>query len=341
MAGYTVAVVGATGLVGRTMLQVLEERAFPTGELRAIASARSAGQDVPFQGRLHRVREISADAFSGVDVALFSAGGGTAREWAPVAAAAGAVVIDNSSAFRMEADVPLIVPEVNAHALVDAAPRIIANPNCSTIQMVVALQPLHARYGIRRIVVCTYQAVSGAGKKGVDQLHAEREGKNAAVRAFPHPIAGNVLPHIAAFDDDGFTTEERKMIEETRKIFEDPRILVSPTCVRVPVDTSHSEAVHVELAAPYDLADVRSMLEDAPGVIVIDDPESTAYPLAMNAAGRDEVFVGRLRRDPSAENGLIMWVVSDNLRKGAATNAVQIAEVWKARREQENGASPA
>ncbi len=340
MAGYTVAVVGATGLVGRAMLQVLEERNFPVGELRPVATARSAGTEVSFRGAMHRVVEVSEEAFVGVDVALFSAGGDTAKQWAPAAVAAGAVVIDNSSAFRMHPDVPLIVPEVNPAALQGAAPRIIANPNCSTIQMVVALEPLRARYGIRRIVVCTYQAVSGAGKKGVDQLRTELEGKNAVVRAFAHPIAGNALPHIAAFDPDGFTTEERKMIEETRKIFGDPEIRVSPTCVRIPVGTSHSEAVHVELAAAYELEDVRAMLESAPGVIVIDDPESTAYPLATNATGRDEVFVGRLRRDPSVDNGLIMWVVADNLRKGAATNAVQIAELWRMLREQEQS-SPA
>jgi aspartate-semialdehyde dehydrogenase len=333
MNGYSVAVVGATGLVGRTMVRVLEERAFPVSRLVPIATARSAGTTLAFGGAMHEVVAISDEAFTGVDVALFSAGGDTARVWAPVAVRHGAVVIDNSSAFRMHAEVPLIVPEVNAAALPDAAPRIIANPNCSTIQMVMALEPLHQHYGLRRVVVCTYQSVSGAGKKGIDQLRAEREGGNARVRAFAHPIADNALPHIASFEDDGFTTEERKMIEETRKILGDQSIRVSPTCVRVPVTTSHSEALHIELASAYDLSEIRQLLESTPGVLVIDDPESTAYPMATTATGRDEVFVGRLRRDPSVEHGLIMWVVSDNLRKGAATNAVQIAELWRTLRE--------
>ena len=333
MSGYTVAVVGATGLVGRTMLTVLEERRFPVTRLVPVATPRSAGTLLPFAGSAHPVLPIVESVFEGVDIALFSAGGDVAREWAPVAVAHGAVVIDNSNAFRMDTDVPLIVPEVNGGALRDATPRIIANPNCSTIQMVVALHPLHERYGIHRVVVCTYQSVSGAGKRGVDQLEKELQGENSSVRAFAHPIAGNALPHIAAFDDDGFTTEEHKMISETRKILGDERIAVSPTCVRVPVRFSHSEAVHVELRTAFEIADVRAALEAMPGVIVIDDPEATAYPLASIATGRDAVFVGRLRRDPSVANGLIMWVVSDNLRKGAATNAVQIAERWRELRE--------
>ena len=329
MNGYTVAVVGATGLVGRTMLTVLEERRFPVRRIVPVATERSAGQTISFGSSDHPVRPISEEAFDGVDIALFSAGGGTAKQWAPVAVRHGAVVIDNSSAFRMHPDVPLIVPEVNPGALADAAPRIIANPNCSTIQMVVALHPLQQRYGIRRVVVSTYQSASGAGKKGVDQLEAELAGGNARVRAFAHPLAGNALPHIAAFEDDGFTTEERKMVDETHKILGDPGIGVSPTCVRIPVPFCHSEAVHVELRAPFAMEDVRRDLEEMPGVIVIDDPDATAYPLATIATGRDEVFIGRLRRDPSVEHGLIMWVVSDNLRKGAATNAVQIAELWR------------
>jgi aspartate-semialdehyde dehydrogenase len=333
MGGYTVAVVGATGLVGRTMLDVLEQRRFPVSRLVPVATERSVGSTVRFGGEEHDVLAVTEDVFDGVDIALFSAGGGTAKQWAPVAVERGSVVIDNSSAFRMHGDVPLLVPEVNAAALSDASPRIIANPNCSTIQMVVALQPLQARYGIQRIVVCTYQSVSGAGKRGVDQLETELRGENSSVRAFAHPIAGNVLPHIAMFEDDGFTTEERKMIEETRKIFGDEEIRISPTCVRVPVPFCHSEAVHVELRREFDLGEVREAIEAMPGVLVIDDPEATAYPLATIAAGRDEVFVGRLRRDPSVENGLIMWVVSDNLRKGAATNAVQIAELWRTLRE--------
>jgi aspartate-semialdehyde dehydrogenase len=315
------------------MLKVLEERDFPVATVRAIASERSAGTTVPFRGELLEVVAISEAAFDEVEVALFSAGSEVAKRWAPIAVAAGAVVIDNSSAFRMHPEVPLIVPEVNAAALTDAMPRIIANPNCSTIQMVVALQPLYSHYGIHRVVVCTYQSASGAGQRGIDQLRAELQGLNPSVRAFPHPIADNALPQIASFDEDGFTTEERKLIEETRKILGDQSIRVSPTCVRVPVSISHSEAVHIELKNPYELADVRDLLERMPGVIVIDDPEATAYPLASVAAGRDEVFVGRLRRDPSVDNGLIMWVVSDNLRKGAATNAVQIAELWRSLRE--------
>ena len=333
MNGYSVAVVGATGLVGRAMVRVLEERAFPVSRLVPIATARSAGTTLAFGGAMHEVIAISDEAFAGVEIALFSAGGDTARAWAPVAVRHGAVVIDNSSAFRMHAEVPLIVPEVNAAALTDAEPRIIANPNCSTIQMVMALQPLHRRLGVHRVVVCTYQSVSGAGKKGIDQLRAELEGGNARVRAVAHPIMDNALPHIATFDDDGFTTEERKMIEETRKILGDQNIRVSPTCVRVPVTTCHSEALHIELDSAFELSDIRDLLESMPGVLVIDDPQSTAYPLATTATGRDEVFVGRLRRDPSIENGLIMWVVSDNLRKGAATNAVQIAELWTTLRE--------
>ncbi|MBR9976253.1 MAG: aspartate-semialdehyde dehydrogenase [Bacteroidetes bacterium] len=333
MNSYRIAVVGATGLVGRTMLNVLEERRFPVSRIIPVATERSAGTTVPFAGEELPVVAIGEDVFDGIDIALFSAGGSTAKTWAPVAVKHGAVVIDNSSAFRMQEDVPLIVPEVNAAHLPDAAPRIIANPNCSTIQMVVALAPLQRRYGIRRIVVSTYQSVSGAGKKGLDQLEMELEGRNSPVRAFPHPIAGNALPHIAAFEDDGCTTEERKMIDETRKILDDATIGVSPTCVRIPVPFCHSEALHVELRAPFAIDDVRSALEELPGVILIDDPESTAYPLATIATGRDEVFIGRLRRDPSVENGLIMWVVSDNLRKGAATNAVQIAELWRLLRE--------
>lgn len=331
--GYTVAVVGATGLVGRTMLQVLEERGFPVGRIVPVATERSAGKTVTFAGRGYEVQAIGDNVFDGVDIALFSAGGATAKHWAPIAVAHGAVVIDNSSAFRMQEDVPLIVPEVNASALPDASPRIIANPNCSTIQMVVALQPLHARYGLRRVVVCTYQSASGAGQKGVDQLETELKGENSSVRAFAHPIVGNALPHIAAFEADGFTTEEHKMIDETRKILGEPLLAVSPTCVRVPVPYSHSEAVHVELKSAFDLDELRSALENMAGVIVIDDPEATAYPLATIATGRDEVFVGRLRRDPTVEHGVIMWVVSDNLRKGAATNAVQIAEHWRMLRE--------
>ncbi|MBN1448733.1 MAG: aspartate-semialdehyde dehydrogenase [Bacteroidetes bacterium] len=330
---YTVAVVGASGLVGRMMIKVLQERSFPVGELRLLASERSAGASLSFWGEDYPVREVVADAFENVDIALFSAGSTAARRWAPVAVEHGAVVIDNSSAFRMELDVPLIVPEVNPHALQDARPRIIANPNCSTIQMVITLKPLQKRYGLRRIVVCTYQAVSGAGQKGVDQLEDELQGRLPRTRAFPHAIAGNAIPQIAQFEEDGFTVEERKMIHETRKILEDESIGVSPTCVRIPVMHAHSEAVHAELRTPFEIDDVRALLADCPGIVLIDDPDATAYPLATMAAGSDEVYVGRIRRDPSVEHGIALWVVSDNLRKGAATNAVQIAELWRTIRE--------
>lgn len=334
MMDYTVAVVGASGLVGRTMIKVLQERSFPVKKLRLLASARSAGTKLSFWGEDIPVEEISASAFENVDIALFSAGSAASREWAPVAVEHGVVVIDNSSAFRMAPNVPLIVPEVNPHALPDTAPRIIANPNCSTIQMVVALHPLQQRYGLRRVVVCTYQAVSGAGQKGVRQLEGELRGELMSERAFPHAIAGNAIPQIAQFADDGFTVEEHKMINETRKILEDTALAVSPTCVRIPVAHAHSEAVHVELSAPFDLAEVRALFAEQRGMVLLDDPDATAYPLATMAAGQDEVYIGRIRKDPSVENGLAFWVVADNLRKGAATNAVQIAELWRSLREQ-------
>ena len=331
---YTVAVAGATGLVGRTMIKVLQERSFPVGSLRLFASERSAGMKLSFWGEDIDVQPIAEDAFDGVDIALFSAGGSVAREWAPTAVEHGAVVIDNSSAFRMHGDVPLIVPEVNPDALPDASPRIIANPNCSTIQMVAALKPLQERYGLRRVVVCTYQAVSGAGQQGVDQLEAELRGELPTKRAFPHAILGNAIPQIAQFADDGYTVEEHKMINETRKILADAQLGVSPTCVRVPIADAHSEALHVELEKEFDLEEVRALLQNTAGIIVLDDPDATSYPLAAMAAGRDEVYVGRFRRDFSVKNGLAFWVVADNLRKGAATNAVQIAELWRTLREQ-------
>ncbi|MCB2203953.1 aspartate-semialdehyde dehydrogenase [bacterium] len=334
MIDYVIAVVGATGLVGRTMLQVLEEHSFPVRELRPLASERSAGSVIQFRGRDIPVHPVSADAFDGVDIALFSAGGAASREWAPVAVERGAVVIDNSSAWRMHADVPLIVPEVNPSALPDTRARIIANPNCSTIQMVVALKPLHDAYTLQRVIVSTYQAVSGAGSKGLRQLEQERLGNSSVENTFPHAIDGNALPQIAAFADDGFTLEEHKMIDETRKILALPQLAVSPTCVRVPVADSHSEAVSAEFARDFSIDEVRSLLGAFPGVIVQDDPDAAEYPLAAAARGRDEVFVGRLRRDPGVDRGLMMWVVSDNLRKGAATNAVQIAELWRKMKEE-------
>ncbi len=325
MKQYTVAVVGATGLVGRKMLEVLQERNFPVKDLRLLASARSVGVSLPFGDASVIVEELTAECFRGVDVALFSAGGAVSKETAPQAVAAGAVVVDNSSAWRMAPEVPLVVPEVNPQALKEHR-GIIANPNCSTIQMVVALHPLHRRYQIKRVVAATYQAVSGSGKTAVEQLRAEIAGSAVPQPAYPHPIAYNCLPQVDVFLEDGYTREEHKMIRETRKIMAAPQLAITATCVRTPVITGHSEALNVEFCRPFDLEEVREILRRSPGIILEDDPGRSRYPMPINAAGRDEVFVGRLRRDPSIENGLDMWVVSDNLRKGAATNTVQIAE---------------
>lgn len=322
---YRVAVVGATGLVGQKMVQVLEERQFPVEQLLPIASESSVGKSVEFRGTPVKIQPLTPAVFSGVDMALFSAGAAVSREYAPIAAQAGAVVIDNSSAWRMHPAVPLIVPEVNAHALREHR-GIIANPNCSTIQMVVVLHPLHLRYHIQRIVVSTYQAVTGTGKLAVQQLEEEiRDGRSQA-GAYPHPIAYNCLPHIDVFYEDGYTKEEHKMIDETRKIMEDDALQVSPTCVRVPVLGGHSEAINLEFRRPFDLEEARAILAASPGIVVQDAPDRNVYPMPIHSHDRDEVFVGRLRRDPSVDNGLNLWVVSDNLRKGAATNAVQIAE---------------
>lgn len=326
MREFAVAVVGATGLVGRKMVQVLEERKFPVRSLKLLASPRSEGTTLTFRGRAERVQALTPSSFSGVDVALFSAGATVSREFAPLAAGAGALAIDNSSAFRMDTNVPLVVPEVNP-ATIRQHKGIIANPNCSTIQMVVALKPLHDRWRIRRIVVSTYQSVTGAGKKGLNQLEDE-VGKRTGERKFPHQIAFNILPQVDVFMDDRYTREEHKMMDETRKIMGDATIRVSATCVRVPVYGGHSESVNVEFEKPYELAEVREALRKAPGVILQDDPEQSVYPMPLNAWEKDEVFVGRLRRDISVDNGLDLWIVADNLRKGAATNAVQIAEEW-------------
>ena len=326
MREFAVAVVGASGLVGRKMIQVLEERKFPVRALTLLASPRSAGTTLSFRGKAERVHTLSPTSFSGVDVALFSAGAAVSKEFAPVAAGAGALVIDNSSAFRLDKDVPLVVPEVNPSAI-RRHKGIIANPNCSTIQMVVALKPLHDRWRIRRIVVSTYQSVTGAGKKGLTQLEDE-VGKRSGERKFPHPIAFNILPQVDVFMDDRYTKEEHKMMDETRKIMGDPDIRVSATCVRVPVYGGHSESVNVEFEKPYELADVREALRGAPGVVLQDDPGESLYPMPLNAWEKDDVFVGRVRRDISVDNGLDLWIVADNLRKGAATNAVQIAEEW-------------
>ena len=319
-----VAVVGATGLVGSKMLEVLEERNFPVTELLPVASSRSWGRQVRFQGKDWTV--ISADeAIARRPVlALFSAGGAVSAELTPRFAAAGCYVVDNSSCWRMDPSVPLVVPEINADVLT-ANDHIIANPNCSTIQMVLPLAPLHKAFGIKRIVVSTYQSVTGAGQRGIEQLEAERAGGGGS--KFPHPIDLNILPHIDSFLPDGYTKEEMKMVNETRKILRDPGIAVSATTVRVPVKGGHSESVNIEFLRPYDLAQARALMAAMPGVVVQDKPEENLYPMPLYAWGKDEVFVGRIRRDISVENGLNLWCVSDNLRKGAATNAVQIAQV--------------
>jgi aspartate-semialdehyde dehydrogenase len=333
--GYRVAVVGATGQVGSLMLALLREREFPAREIVPFASERSAGRELG-DGLL--VRALAEDAIEGFDLALFSAGGATSGEWAPRFARAGAIVVDNSSRWRMQDDVPLVVSEVNPGALDALAASahegaIIANPNCSTMQMVVALKPIHDEAGIERLVISTYQAVSGTGRRAVDELleqsHAllhERE--ISPPHEYAHQIAFNALPHAGSFAaGEDHTDEERKLMSETRKILGDDSIRISATCVRVPVVTGHSEAVNVQTRAPLSPERARELLERAPGVSVLDDPGSARYPQAISAAGRDEVFVGRIRRDPSHERALDMWIVSDNLRKGAATNAVQIAEL--------------
>ncbi len=319
-----VAVVGATGLVGTKMLQVLAERRFPVTELLPVASERSVGKEVEFNGKKYKVVSMQDAIAAQPAVALFSAGGSTSTEWAPKFAEAGITVIDNSSAWRMDPKVPLVVPEVNAQVLT-AADKIIANPNCSTIQMVVALQPLHQRYGVKRVVVSTYQSVTGTGKKAVDQLFNERAGKEGEM-AYKYQIDLNALPQIDVFLDNGYTKEEMKMVKETMKIMGDDSIRVTATTVRIPVMGGHSESVNVEFNQDFDLAELRQVLSEAPGVVVQDDPAQQIYPMPLWAHEKDEVFVGRLRRDETQPNTLNMWIVSDNLRKGAATNAVQIAE---------------
>lgn len=322
-----VAVVGATGLVGSKMLQVLEERRFPVTELLPVASERSIGKKVKFMGKEWDVM-LPADAVAKKPVlAIFSAGGGVSAEWAPKFAAVGCRVVDNSSYWRMDPTKKLVVPEINADVLTKDD-YIIANPNCSTIQMVLPLAPLHKVYRIKRIVVSTYQSVTGTGMKGLSQLLAEREGKEwgSYPAVYPCPIEGNILPHIDSFLETGYTKEEMKMVNETRKILRDDSIRVTATTVRVPVYGGHSESVNVEFERPFELADVRRLMAEMPGVIVQDDPKNNVYPMPINAWEKDEVFVGRIRRDESIDNGLNLWCVSDNLRKGAATNAVQIAQ---------------
>jgi aspartate-semialdehyde dehydrogenase len=319
-----VAVVGATGLVGTQMIRVLEERNFPVTEFIPVASEKSVGKKVTFKGKEYAVVGMQDAIRMKPQLAIFSAGGGTSKAWAPKFSEAGTTVVDNSSAWRMEPDIKLVVPEVNAHVLTKTD-KIIANPNCSTIQMVVALVGLHKAYRVKRIVVSTYQSVTGTGKKAVDQLMNERKGVSGDM-AYPYRIDLNALPHIDVFLDNGYTKEEMKMVNETRKIMEDDTIRVTATTVRIPVIGGHSEAVNVEFEKEFELADVRRILENSEGVIVMDDPKNNIYPMPINSHNRDEVFVGRLRRDETQPKTLNMWVVSDNLRKGAATNAIQIAE---------------
>ena len=318
------AVVGATGLVGTEILEVLQEHQFPYDQLLLVASERSKGKVIEYMGKSHVIIGLEDAVAAQPEIAIFSAGGSTSLEWAPKFAAVGTVVIDNSSAWRMDPSKKLVVPEINAHEIT-STDKIIANPNCSTIQMVLALEPLRQRYGIKRIVVSTYQSVTGTGKAAVDQMMAERQGKTPEM-VYPHKIDMNVLPHIDVFQPNGYTKEEMKMIKETKKIFSDESIQVTSTTVRVPTMGGHSEAVNVEFKQDFDLAEVRSLLENAPGIIVQDDPANFVYPMPIHAHKKDEVFVGRLRRDESQPNTLNMWIVADNLRKGAATNAVQIAE---------------
>ncbi len=329
---FNVAVAGATGAVGNQMIACLEEMNFPVKAIRLLASPRSAGRRLRFRGDLLAVEELTDASFAGMDIALFSAGGAASQTFAPAAARAGCVVIDNSSAWRMDPQVPLVVPEVNPHAAAEYRRKgIIANPNCSTIQMVVALNPIHRRFGIRRIVVSTYQSVSGTGKKAIDELFNQTRAMinflDVETRVYPHRIAFNCLPHIDAFLDNGYTKEEMKMVNETRKILEDPKIGVTATTVRVPVFCGHSESVNVETREHASADEVRALLSKAPGITVVDDPANNRYPLAIEAAGRDSTFVGRIRQDESIPNGINLWIVADNIRKGAATNAVQIAQV--------------
>ncbi|MGI8630964.1 MAG: aspartate-semialdehyde dehydrogenase [Solirubrobacterales bacterium] len=332
--GYRVGVLGATGAVGSTILRLLAEREFPVAELVPFASERSEGSPVPFAGGEVRCQVPSEQAADGLDLVLASAGGSVSERWAPVFAAAGAIVVDNTSFWRMHDDVPLVIPEVNPDAL-DGHHGIVANPNCSTMQMVMALAPLHAAVGLERIVVCTYQSVSGTGNRAIaelrEQTRAVLDGGTPKADVYPHPIAFNVLPQVERFaDGDDYTTEERKMMAETRKILgvtDEHDLPISATCARVPVVTGHSEAVNVRTKQPLSVAQCRDLLAEAPGVLVLDDPADGIYPMATEAAGRDEVLVGRIRRDPGDERTLNMWVVGDNLRKGAATNTVQIAEL--------------
>lgn len=324
MKQYKVAVVGATGMVGRTFLKVLEEYKLPVSEYYLFSSARSAGSKITFMGKEYTVEELTETSFDrGIDIALFSAGGSTSEKFAPIAASKGCIVIDNSSAWRMDPKVPLVVPEVNPQDI-EWNNGIIANPNCSTIQAMVALAPLHKAFGIKRIVYSTYQAVSGAGLAGWQDL--ENGLKGEAPKKFPHPIANNCIPHIDVFLPNGYTKEEEKMIKETKKILGDDTLKITATTVRVPVFNSHSESINIEFNKSFELSEVYDILRSAEGVVVMDDVANNVYPLATEATGHDETYVGRIRRDESVENGINIWVVADNIRKGAASNAVQIAK---------------
>jgi aspartate-semialdehyde dehydrogenase len=331
---WKVAVAGATGAVGNQMIRCLEERNFPVDNIKLLASARSVGKTLPYKGKEIPVEELKEDSFQEVEIALFSAGASTSLKFAPLAAQAGCVVIDNSSAFRMDPRIPLVVPECNPHRVVKG-PGIIANPNCSTIQMVVALKPIHDQVRIKRIIVSTYQAVSGTGQKAIFELRNQitdlSAGREPEIKVYPYRIAYNCLPHIDVFLENDYTKEEMKMVNETRKILEDDTIRVSATTVRVPVYYGHSEAVYIETEKKITPQEVKDLLKTAPGVVVMDDVANIIYPTALVSEGRDEVFVGRIREDISHEKGIAMWVVSDNIRKGAATNAVQIAELWAQR----------
>ena len=323
---------GATGAVGSQMLICLEEQNFPVNNLKLLSSRRSAGKEIKFKDETFIVEEMTKDSFKGYDLALFSAGGSTSIEFAPEAAKSGCVVVDNSSAWRMDPDIPLVVPEVNPDAIADYKNKgIIANPNCSTIQMVVALNPIYRNFGIKRLVISTYQSVSGTGVKAVKELREQTkaimEGRSPVAEVYPHPIAFNVLPHIDSFLESGYSKEEMKMVNETRKIFGDDTIRITATTARVPVYNSHSESVNIETEKHATLEQFREVLEDAPGLKVLDDPQNNVYPLALDAHDNDLTFVGRIRQDLSIENGFDVWIVADNIRKGAATNTVQIGKV--------------
>jgi len=328
--GYNVAVVGATGAVGEEMFKILKERNFPVRNLRAFASTRSEGKVIDFKGEKIKVENLATASLENIDIALFSAGASVSREFSPKFAKKGAVVVDNSSAFRMDEKVPLVVPEVNPHA-VEKHKGIIANPNCSTIQLVVAINPIHKRAKIKRMVISTFQSVSGTGKEAISELKSQTndylQGREIKKNVYPHQIAFNLLPHIGSFLPSGYTEEEMKLVNETRKIMEDNSINVTATCVRVPVFVSHSESVTLEMEKNLSVEEAREILSAAPGVIVEDKPEKSIYPLPINAQGKDEVFVGRIRKDESAPNSINMWIVADNLRKGAALNTIQIAEL--------------